>query len=175
MNNKTLRYLPAALLLSPLMLFTSCGDKGGKSPDVVINVTGPLMTLDQQDTIIVNQMATEFIELLKARDYKSALAMLYYLDPDSSLVPLPRNMAIRQEQIFHAFPVLDYKLESIRFRTETDCQVKFRITFFEKDGPDDPRDNTTGFYLMPIRREGQWYLTTRDSSTPAGAASEIQN
>ena len=161
--------------MSPLFMFTACTDKDKKAPDVVINVNGPLMTLDSQDTLIVTQMATEFIEYLKNRDYKAALSMLYYLDPDSALIPLPRNLAIRQEQIFHVFPVLDYRLESIRFRTETDCQVKFKITFFEKDGPDDPRDNTTGFYLMPIRREGQWYLTTRDSATPAGSASQIYN
>jgi hypothetical protein len=159
----------------PLFLFTSCTDKEKKGPDIIINVQGPLMTLDSQDTLIVTEMATEFIEFLKGRDYKSAIAMLYYLDPDSALIPLPRNLAIRQEQIFRTFPVLDYKLEGIQFRTETDCQVKYRITFFEKDGPDDPRNNTTGLYLMPMRREGQWYLTVRDSSSPAGAASEIVN
>lgn len=170
-----IRTLAVAMLALPLMMLCSCGGDKKKGEPVTINLNGPLMNLDSQDTIIVRQMSTEFMDYLKAKDYKSALSMLYYVDPDSTIVPLTNSMAIRQLQIFQIFPVLDYKCEGIRFRTETDCQVKYIITFFEKEGPDDTRNNTTAFYLQPVRFEGQWYLTVRDSATPNGAASQIEN
>jgi hypothetical protein len=172
-NYSNIRVLALAVIAFPLFMLTSCTEQK-KGPDVTVNI-GPLMSLDSQDTIIVDQLSTEFIEHLKNKEYADAISMLYYLDPDSALIPLPRNLALRQEQIFRMFPVLDYKYESRRFRTESDCQVKFVITFSEKKGPDDKADYTTSLYLQPVRREGQWYLTVRDSSSPAGSVSKIQN
>ena len=156
----------------PLVLVCSCtGEKKGNEATSAVSL-GPAMTLDSQDTIIVDQLSTEFIEHLKNQEYSDAIAMLYYLDPDSSIVPMPRNLAIRQEQIFRTFPVLDYRFESIRFRTETDCQVKFNFTFSRNA---EGKDHTTSLYLQPIRRDGQWYLTVRDSASPNGSASKIEN
>ncbi len=171
MKYKFLRILALAAIAVPLCLCSCTGEKkDGESAKVDLNL--PTMTLDSQDTIIVDQLSTEFIEHLKAQEYSDAISMLYYLDPDSSIVPLPRNLAIRQEQIFRTFPVLDYHFESIRFRTETDCQVKFNITFSHNA---EGQDYTTSLYLQPIRRDGQWYLTVRDSSAPNGSASQIEN
>lgn len=172
MNYTNFRVLAFAAIALPIAFLCSCKDQQ-KAPDIMVNI-GPTMTLDSQDTIIVNQLSTEFIEHLKNLEYGDAIAMLYYLDPDSALIPLPRQLAIRQEQIFRTFPVLEYKFESIRFRTESDCQVKFVITFHKKSGADD-KDYVTSLFLQPVRREGQWYLTVRDSSSPAGSVSEIQN
>lgn len=171
MNYKDIRIFALAALTAPILLFSCVGEKkdGGS---VIEDINMPKMTLDSQDTIIVDQLATEFIEHLKNNEYEDAISMLYYLHPDSSIVPMPRNLAIRQEQIFRTFPVLDYHFESIRFRTETDCQVKFNITFSRSA---EGQDHTTSLYLQPVRRDGQWYLTVRDSSSPAGSVSEIEN
>ena len=171
MNYKHLRILALAAIAVALCLCSCIGEKkdGGQT---TVDLNLPTMTLDSQDTIIVDQLSTEFIEHLKNQEYNDAIAMLYYLDPDSSIVPMPRNLAIRQEQIFRTFPVLDYRCESIRFRTETDCQVKFNIVFSRNA---EGKDYTTSLYLQPIRRDGQWYLTVRDSSSPNGSASQIEN
>jgi hypothetical protein len=171
MNNKFFRIFALAAITIPLCLCSCIGEKKDGGNDKV-NINVPTMTLDSQDTIIVDQLSTEFIEHLKNNEYADAISMLYYLDPDSSIVPMPRNLAIRQEQIFRTFPVLDYRFESIRFRTETDCQVKFNITFSRNP---EGKDYTTSLYLQPVRRDGQWYLTVRDSSSPAGSASKIEN
>jgi hypothetical protein len=172
MDYKNFRILALAVIAIPLCLLCSCNGEKKDGGNADVNLNGPLMTLDSQDTIIVDQLSTEFIEHLKNNEYEDAVSMLYYLHPDSSIVPLPRNMAIRQEQIFRTFPVLDYQFESIRFRTETDCQVKFNIVFSRNA---EGKDYTTSLYLQPIRRDGQWYLTVRDSSSPAGSVSQIEN
>ena len=172
MNYKNLRILALAAIAVPLAMVSSCTGEKKESPATEVTIRGPQMTLDSQDTLIVDQLSTEFIEHLKNNEYEDAIAMLYYLDPDSSIVPMPRNLAIRQEQIFRTFPVLDYHFESIRFRRETDCQVKFNITFSRNP---EGQDYTTSLYLQPIRRDGQWYLTVRDSSAPNGSASQIEN
>lgn len=175
MKSKTIYLFLLAAIAVPICLLCSCkGEQKPSDTSIMVNI-GPTMTLDSQDTLIVDQLATEYIEHLKNKEYEAALAMLYYLDPDSAVVPLPRNLAIRQMQIYHVFPVLDYKFESIRFRTESDCQVKYVITFDKAAEGEDPNKYTTSMYLQPIRREGQWYLTVRDSSSPAGSVSQIEN
>ena len=106
MNYKNIRIFVLVAISAPLFLFSCVGEKkDGGSVKEDINM--PRMTLDSQDTIIVDQLATEFIEHLKNKEYEDAISMLYYLHPDSSIVPMPRNLAIRQEQIFRTFPVLD--------------------------------------------------------------------
>ena len=70
--------------------------------------------------------------------------------------------------------MLNYKIESIIFNTETDSQVKYTVEFFEKK-PGDPRPNTTSFFIKPMRVKGQWYLTMYDSNTNNGGQSGIKN
>lgn len=158
-----------------LLLFCSC--KGGKSSD---DVQQQRMIVTEEDTASVAKMAVEFMEKLKAKDLDSALGMLYYLESpgDSvnapSIVPLSEEQAAEQRFVFERFPVLSYRIDNIVFNTETDCQVK--TTFeFTKSAEGQTEGQTTSLYLQPMRIEGRWYLTVRDSSTPAGQASRIEN
>ena len=132
------------------------------------------MTLEQRDTAQVFELTKSFLESLKANDIDKAVSMLYFLDADRQVVPLPDSLVERQKVVFRTFPVLSYKIESIIFNTETDSQVKYTVEFFKKQ-PGDTRPNTTSFFIKPMRVKGQWFLTMFDSNTNNGGQSGIRN
>ena len=132
------------------------------------------MTLEQRDTTEVYQLTKSFLELLKAKEIDKAVSMLYFLDADREVVSLPDSLVERQKSVFRMFPVLNYKIESIIFNTETDIQVKYTVEFFKKQ-PGDTRPNTTSFFIKPMRVNGQWFLTMFDSNTNNGGQSGIRN
>lgn len=151
----------------------SCGnkkEKEGRSSALL----QPKMALSKYDTTAVMNKTTEFLNLLKSNQIDAAVSHLYYLDKKGKLIPLPDRLAIRQKAIFKLFPVLNYKIDGIIFDTETDSQVRYTIEFFKKKLGDN-RPNTTSFFIKPMRRNGQWFLTMYDSNTYNGGASEIKN
>jgi hypothetical protein len=52
--------------------------------------------------------------------------------------------------------------------------VRYTVTLFEK-AEDDPVSNKISFFIKPVRRDGQWYLTLADSQTDSTHGSEIKN
>lgn len=146
----------------------------GKDKKTEIRTKGPNMTLEQRDTTEVYQLTKSFLELLKAKEIDKAVSMLYFLDADREVVSLPDSLVERQKSVFRMFPVLNYKIESIIFNTETDSQVKYTVEFFKKQ-PGDTRPNTTSFFIKPMRVNGQWFLTMFDSNTNNGGQSGIRN
>lgn len=156
-----------------LVALSSC--KGGKDAGEVQQK----MVVTGEDTALVSSLAVEFMEKLKAQDLDSALGMLYYLESpgdsvsEPSIVPLSDEQAAEQRGVFELFPVLSYRIDNIVFNTETDCQVKYTFEFTKPEEGGEGRH--TSLYLQPMRIQGRWYLTVRDSSTPAGQASTIEN
>lgn len=166
---RLLRY--SCLVLVAVLCFVSCSKKTDRKDAVA---GAPMMTLDGRDTTAVYGLTKQFLELLKAEKVDEAVSMLYFLDGEGQIVPLPDTLAERQRMVFRAFPVLNYKIDSIIFSTETDSQVKYTIEFFKKQ-PGDTRPNTTSFYIKPMRVKGQWYLTMFDSNTYNGGETRIKN
>lgn len=173
--NKFINPYSSILLLIIAVLLGSCKGKDDKAP-----IDGYFMVTTSEDTVTVSQLAVDFMEKLKSKDINGALDMLYYLnEPADSLsqptiTPLNDEQIVQQQLIFDCFPVLAYRIDNIIFRTETDCQVKCTFDFSQ---PDDGQGNplSTSLYLQPMRLEGKWYLTVRDSSTPSGMYSGIKN
>lgn len=166
---RLLHYSCLALVLA--VCLAGCSGKEKKTED---HSRRPMMTLEQRDTAQVFELTKSFLESLKANDIDKAVSMLYFLDADRQVVPLPDSLVELQKVVFRTFPVLNYKIESIIFNTETDSQVKYTVEFFEKK-PGDPRPNTTSFFIKPMRVKGQWYLTMYDSNTNNGGQSGIKN
>lgn len=136
-----------------------------------------LMELSDNDTTKVLELATAYIEHLKANEYQAALDMLHTIEGDSTdqvLVPLNDSQRKQQEFMYQQFPVLQYSMKSIKFRTESDCQIHYEISFAE-DASDEGTFKKTSMFLQPIRFQGEWYLTVRDVSNPASMVSRIKN
>lgn len=167
-----MRLLRYSFFVLALLCLASCKDH--KAKDEGADMNRPKMVLEQRDTVEVFNLTKNFLELLKSKDIDKAVSMLYFLDADKAVVPLPDSLVERQKMVFRTFPVLNYKIDSIIFNTETDSQVKYTIEFFEKQ-PGDTRPNTTSFFIKPMRVNGQWYLTMYDSNTNNGGQSGIKN
>lgn len=163
------RYSCFIVLLS--LCAASCSNKSKKEESYSLQ---PKMVLEARDTTEVFNLTTKFLELLKAKQTDEAVAMLYFLDKEGHVVPLPDSLAERQKSVFRMFPVLSYKIDNIVFNTETDSQVKYTIEFFKKE-PGDTRPNTTSFFVKPMRVEGVWHLTMFDSNTYNGGKTKIKN
>lgn len=168
---RLLRYVCAALLVSLSVI--SCKDKATTDTDAV-KKEKTSMLLNKRDTTQVLDLTKTFLEHLKAERIDSAMAMLYYLDKDGKVVPLPDSLAKKQRFVFKRFPVLSYKIDAVTFMSETDSQVKYTIEFFKKE-PGDPRPNTTTFFIKPMRVDFKWYLTMFDSNTYNGGMTRIKN
>lgn len=133
----------------------------------------PKMALSARDTTAVMNLTTQFLNHLQSKEIDQAMSMLYYLTKDKQVIPLPDTLAVKQRSVFKLFPVLNYKIISIVFYTETDSQVKYQIEFFKKQ-PGDTAPNTIDCFLKPMRVGGVWKLTMYDSNNQLGE-SAIEN
>jgi len=157
-----------ALLLtvfSVLSVIFSCTNKdNGSNLKVTEGTDGePVYTFTKQDTTVVLDLVNQFFTRLGNKELKGAAEMLNKLEGDS-LVPLQGPAGHRQAMVLSMMGGIGYEIAYLKFNSDIDNEVKVDITLFEKQ-EGDPRPNKTSFYLRPVRYEGQWYLTTRDTMT----------
>lgn len=165
------------ILTVALSVFVACGKKE-KAPTIE-DIKAELlpqttMELSTNDTTTVTDLTNQFLDLLKNKDLDGAMGMIYYLKNGEEIVSLPEDLEKQHRMVLGNFLGLSYRIESIKFLTETDCQVRYAVTLFEKKD-DDPVSNQISFFIKPVRRHGQWYLTMADSQTDSTHGSNIQN
>ena len=127
--------------------------------------------VSKKDTVAVNQLSEKFVKLLQKEDYEAALNMLYFLNKEGEVVPLPAELRAQQLTMFKTFPVISYTNKGIIFNTEKDSQVKYEIQFTNAE--EGKPAAVTNLFLKPMRVNGEWFLTTYDSQT--GRPSKIKN
>lgn len=158
-------------LLALLGCILIAGCNSGKKEDKRKEYIPLKMDVSSKDTVAVTQLSEKFLQLLQKEDYEGALNMLYFLNKEGEVVPLPAELRAKQMVIFKTFPVLDYTNKGIIFNSEKDSQVKFEIQFTPSE--EDKPGATTNLFLKPMRVNGEWFLTTYDSQT--GPPSQIKN
>lgn len=161
------------VMLVALLLLTSCHKKKDPREGKMV-IDQVEMTLNGNDTFEVLNQSKLFLETLKSKNLNAALPMIHYLDKDLKIVPLPDSLAKAQLNTFKLFPVLEYKIDTIEFFSETDCKVACTIKFMEK-AKGSKLPNTIGLCLKPVRRSGKWYLTVADSKTDVQGGSHLKD
>ena len=121
------------------------------------------MDLSHNDTTAVYDLTNQFLDYLKNQDLDAAMGMLHYLKDGMEIVSLPQSWRSGIAWCWETSSDSPTK-STARFLNETDCQVNYNATLFEK-AEDDPVSNKISFYIKPVRREGQWYLTLADTQT----------
>jgi len=155
---KMRRFFFFVVTILALSLFVSC--KNDKS----VQNTGDevyVMQLDAKDTIEVFSLTEKYLDYLKQGNLDGALSMLNYLDSDGKIQPVPEKVAMRHRSTLENFLGLNYRIDHVTFLKETDCELKYVATLFEKKEGDN-RPNEIGFYIRPMRIDGKWYLTLAD-------------
>lgn len=163
-------------LCAVLAILTGCSKKKGRTMEDVDRelLEAVQMDLSHNDTTAVYDLTNQFLDYLKNQDLDAAMGMLHYLKDGMEIVSLPAELEKQHRLVLGNFLGLTYNIESVRFLNEIDCQVKYNVTLFEKQ-PDDPVSNQISFYIKPVRRDGQWYLTLADSQSDSTHGSEIKN
>lgn len=115
------------------------------------------MTRTSQDTMQLKQLATQYLDYLKARDFDSALGMIKLCD-NGDIIELPDSAAQSLRVVYNTYPVVDYHIDDIKLYGEEDTEIEYRVVLFEKTDPNDDRPNTMRFILTPKRIAGQWTL-----------------
>ena len=165
------------LLCSVVLLYSCKQDQKRKSTDEVLKEVlgnGPQMEISSNDTTAVFELTERFLDRLHDKDLDGAIAMLRYLKGGNEIVSLPDAIEKRQRMVLGNFLGLTYKIDEVRFHKETDCQVRYSVELFEK-AADDPVSNTVSFFIKPVRRNGEWYLTLADTESDSTHGSEIEN
>lgn len=113
-----------------------------------------------KDTVEVMRLAKQYLELLKNSNYNDALAMLVEVDEQCKEVkPLSDNRAKAILKNMQNFPVLSYNIDELRFYSDMDTEVRYTITWYEKESEEDTRPNTIKGAVFPRRIDGNWFLT----------------
>ena len=158
-------------LMALLGCFLLAGCNSGKKDDKRKEYIPLKMDVSKKDTVAVNQLSEKFVKLLQKEDYEAALNMLYFLNKEGEVVPLPAELRAQQLTMFKTFPVISYTNKGIIFNTEKDSQVKYEIQFTNAE--EGKPAAVTNLFLKPMRVNGEWCLTTYDSQT--GRPSKIKN
>ena len=116
-------------------------------------------SLTNADSVEVLEMSNDFMKMLQEGDIEGALAQLSEVNTEGQITPLS---AERREQLiahFTSFPVLKYELDYFAFSVASLNDVKYNITFAEPDA--DGHSHIMAFMLNPIKKDGEWYLCTK--------------
>ncbi len=121
-----------------------------------------LMELSKYDTTAVMSLVERYFTCLRTNKVDEAVDMLYYLDENGNIIPLPDDLKRGQRRMLQMHAGLKYSIDYIRFWQETDSEVKFTVTLFEKP-EGDPSPNEMKMLIRPMRHDGEWYLTMADT------------
>ena len=161
---KILLFAAAALVLGQTM--TSCSSCSSKKDDVTATETAlePQFVFTKEDTTRVRELVEQFCNAMQNKDIKAALDMIYFVKRDSVVELNPAAKKRQGVALGMIAGKARYELDRITFVNNFDNEAKIDITLFEKEDGD-PRPNKTSFYFAPVRRDGQWYLSTKDNMT----------
>lgn len=160
-------------MLTTFVVLSSCKKK--VEPELFPMIPPP-MELSANDTAEVYKLTNQFLDFMRNKDLDGAIGMLHYLQKGEEIVSLPPGLEKQNRLVLGNFLGLDYHIDEIRFFRETDSQVRFSVALY--DDPDvDPlsRENKVSFFLKPVRRDGQWFLTLADTQSDSTHGSEIEN
>ena len=146
-----------------LLLLWACSD--GKKTPAVGQQGEPQMVLSANDTATVLQLSNDFLELVKNGQIDEAIARLYVLEGDE-VQPLPEKMRENCYATLDAFEIKGYAVNSFTFNSETDTEVRYSL--YLKDPATTSNPPAINGLILPVRRDGTWYITL------ANAEGEIQ-
>ena len=119
------------------------------------------MSLAAADTTQVVDLMNHYFDLLMNKDYDGAMSMVSQLRNDS-LTEMSPELQKHYQMGMRIITPIRYQLESIIFRTESDCLVRYSAVLFEKEDVNDNRPNKMYYGIKPVRVNGEWHLTVAD-------------
>lgn len=157
LNKKILTVFSVVVLLFGLC--TSCSKKSKQGEEAQGGEV--IMPLSSADTTQVMDLMHQYFDLLQNKNYEGAMSMLSQLSNDS-LKELSPEMRKHYQLGMQIVTPIRYEIETMKFRTEYDCLVRYAGILFEKEGANDKRPNKMYYAVKPVRLNGEWHLTVAD-------------
>lgn len=122
--------------------------------------------LTSLDSLSVINLADSIMNLFKKQQIDEAVKNIFELSNEGTISNLSasREKSIRRQ--FAMFPVYDYKITNLQFNTADQNLISFQIIFEEPIEGKSP--SVTNFALSPVKNDGKWYMTIRQSSSGDG-------
>lgn len=156
---KNLKTLLLALS-APVLLagFMGCGDSKEKQASVELHA--PSLDFSAQDSMTVKTLANDYLAAFAAKDYETAADMLYKLENDSIR---ELNASERKSYLntMGQLPNYGCKLKGLALYTTNNNRLVYMMQV-TSTGNLETEEGVMKFYLNPVLKDGQWYLTLLD-------------
>lgn len=162
--NKIVRIVLSLSCMALIISLLSC-NSCGKSEE---RDNGPKPTdfenaISNKDTLAVETLIDEFFTYAKDKEFSKAAAMLYcnMEDPNGEPQPLDNEQMEDVCRMLNSIPMVDYKIEYIKFNEFNSNEVMCYVIIMKGDG--DMPDVTTKMFFKPINYLGNWLLCLTNS------------
>lgn len=147
------------LFVSALMLsLSSCNSCSSKKKEV----QGPPPTdfekgMTAKDTTAVKELVDQFFAYAKEKNFTEAAGMLYRTTEDSDEPqPLNNDEMAEVKTMLEAFPMVDYRIEYIKFSDSEENEVLCYVIMKKAEG--DMPEMSTKMFFKPVNYMGNWVL-----------------
>ena len=145
------------------MIVSCSGDKKNNPEDKRFIPKDPRtdfqMSRSHEDTIMVMDLANQFLTTLKEKDIEGALDQLNEID-STGVHPLSNQRRAQLRGALGALPVEEYSIDQIVLFSENDSEVRYTTQMF-KDSIGNQVPGITKGSLHPYRIDNKWYLTIK--------------
>ena len=173
---KKLTYFLLFILTALITSCSSCSNKQEQTNKDDFDIPTEFEEkLSGKDTAEVKEMVAVFVEHLKNERYYDAAGMLYrFVRENGERFPqLYDNDDIeRFVKVHQLLPVVDYKIEYMRFREADSNEVC--ITIIMKRGANGEKDDTSKMFINPIYYHNKWCLVMNDTLHGANTVVPIE-
>lgn len=113
--------------------------------------------LTAADSTEAMKISNDFMALLQNGKVDEALDALKSVDSNRNVTALSDEIKDKLRNQFRMLPVINYTVTGIMFEKPDSNFVSYQ--YVAQEATDDLPDLTVGFRTMPVKIDGEWYLT----------------
>ena len=152
------------LSVSTSLLLTGCSGCSNEEQNMTVvtaeELLPPHLDFSSDDSVAVQQLANNYLEAFSAKDYESAADMLFKYENDSvrTLTSKERSSYLKT---MRQLPNFGSKFKGMMLRNETNNRIIYTM-LVNPNGNLDTDEGVMKFYLNPVMKNGEWFLTLLD-------------
>lgn len=151
--------------VSASLFLTGCSGCGSdvqtrRQPVSTEELLPPHLDFSNDDSMAVQTLASQYLEAFSAKDYETAVGMLFKYENDTvrSLTAKERNSYLKT---MRQLPNFGSKLKGMMLRNENNNRLMYVMQVIP-NGNLDTEEGVMKFYLNPVMKNGEWFLTLLD-------------
>lgn len=160
-------------LLVMTLILPSCTKESKKNENIEAQLEAEFRnSLNKEDSLRVVSLGDSVMNLFKENKIEQAISCISQLDTLGNIQSLDDSRRIKLVRQFKFFPVNDFKLVDFIFNTSDQNIITYKISFDANSV--ETSTSTTNFAFSPVKVDGIWYLTIRQSALSDGHNSKAE-